>query len=157
MNSKYSPQFLSSIFNVHFLSSFPIQNHCKVSKPQWRERFTLNQFLDGHNMLEVELWSKEGRRNEECLGTWVYIQNLCICMCVCVRALQSQCVNESQTNYSPCCKTPEPREEKTDFQWRFREKQPGFFFPNNLKANTNVSPVRGVFAQSGEETVLVSV
>uniref|UniRef100_A0A671TH80 Multiple C2 and transmembrane domain-containing protein 2-like n=1 Tax=Sparus aurata TaxID=8175 RepID=A0A671TH80_SPAAU len=49
--------------------TYKSKNHCKVSKPQWRERFTLNQFLDGHNMLEVELWSKEGRRNEECLGT----------------------------------------------------------------------------------------
>ncbi|XP_036951171.1 multiple C2 and transmembrane domain-containing protein 2-like isoform X3 [Acanthopagrus latus] len=49
--------------------TYKSKNHCKVSKPQWRERFTMNQFLDGHNILEVELWSKEGRRNEECLGT----------------------------------------------------------------------------------------
>ncbi|XP_073320106.1 multiple C2 and transmembrane domain-containing protein 2-like isoform X1 [Pagrus major] len=49
--------------------TYKSKNHCKVSKPQWRERFTLNQFLDGHNILEVELWSKEGRRSEECLGT----------------------------------------------------------------------------------------
>ncbi|XP_029953736.1 multiple C2 and transmembrane domain-containing protein 2-like isoform X2 [Salarias fasciatus] len=45
------------------------KNHCKVSNPQWRERFTLNQFLDRSRVLEVELWSKEGRRNEECMGT----------------------------------------------------------------------------------------
>ncbi|XP_074521891.1 multiple C2 and transmembrane domain-containing protein 2-like isoform X2 [Halichoeres trimaculatus] len=44
------------------------KNHCKVSNPQWRERFTLNQFVDGSSILEVELWSKEGRRTEECLG-----------------------------------------------------------------------------------------
>ncbi|KAM7016031.1 multiple C2 and transmembrane domain-containing protein 2 [Tautogolabrus adspersus] len=44
------------------------KNHCKVSNPQWRERFTLNQFMDGSDLLEVELWSKEGRRTEECLG-----------------------------------------------------------------------------------------
>ncbi|CAN9506874.1 unnamed protein product [Ophioblennius macclurei] len=44
------------------------KNHCKVSNPQWRERFTLNQFLDQSQVLEVELWSKEGRRNEECIG-----------------------------------------------------------------------------------------
>lgn len=44
------------------------KNHCKVSKPQWRERFTLNQYLEGSNILEVELCSKEGRRTEECLG-----------------------------------------------------------------------------------------
>ncbi|KAM8763148.1 multiple C2 and transmembrane domain-containing protein 2 isoform 2-T2 [Acanthopagrus schlegelii] len=49
--------------------TYKSKNHCKVSKPQWRERFTMNQFLDGHTTLEVELWSKEGRRNEECLGT----------------------------------------------------------------------------------------
>ncbi|XP_068586449.1 multiple C2 and transmembrane domain-containing protein 2-like isoform X2 [Cebidichthys violaceus] len=45
------------------------KNHCKVSNPQWRERFTFNQFVDKPENLEVELWSKEGRRNEECLGT----------------------------------------------------------------------------------------
>ncbi|XP_070821080.1 multiple C2 and transmembrane domain-containing protein 2-like isoform X2 [Chaetodon trifascialis] len=45
------------------------KNHCKVSRPQWRERFTLNQFLDSPDILEVELWSKEGRRTEDCLGT----------------------------------------------------------------------------------------
>lgn len=49
------------------------QNHSKVSRPQWRERFTLNRFLDSPDMLEVELCSKEGRRNEECLGMWVCI------------------------------------------------------------------------------------
>ncbi|KAM9366890.1 multiple C2 and transmembrane domain-containing protein 2 isoform 2-T2 [Symphorus nematophorus] len=45
------------------------KNHCRVSRPQWRERFTLNQYLDSPDILEVELWSKEGRRTEECLGT----------------------------------------------------------------------------------------
>uniref|UniRef100_UPI0037E9954D multiple C2 and transmembrane domain-containing protein 2-like isoform X1 n=1 Tax=Semicossyphus pulcher TaxID=241346 RepID=UPI0037E9954D len=45
------------------------KNHCKVSNPQWRERFTFNQFLDRSDVLEVELWSKEGRRTEECLGS----------------------------------------------------------------------------------------
>uniref|UniRef100_A0AAQ6A3B8 C2 domain-containing protein n=1 Tax=Amphiprion ocellaris TaxID=80972 RepID=A0AAQ6A3B8_AMPOC len=44
------------------------KNHCKVSNPQWRERFTFNQFMDSPQILEVELWSKEGRRTEECLG-----------------------------------------------------------------------------------------
>lgn len=44
------------------------KNHCKVSSPQWRERFTFNQFLDSPNILLVELWAKEGRRTEECLG-----------------------------------------------------------------------------------------
>ncbi|XP_060890843.1 multiple C2 and transmembrane domain-containing protein 2 isoform X1 [Labrus mixtus] len=44
------------------------KNHCKVSNPQWRERFTLNKFLEGSDLLEVELWSKEGRRTEERLG-----------------------------------------------------------------------------------------
>lgn len=56
-------------FLIFVLTSFFIQNHCKVSKPQWRERFTLNQYLEGPNILEVELFSKEGRRTEECLGT----------------------------------------------------------------------------------------
>nr|XP_019935884.1 PREDICTED: multiple C2 and transmembrane domain-containing protein 2-like isoform X2 [Paralichthys olivaceus] len=45
------------------------KNHCKVANPQWRERFTFNQFVDSPEVLEVELWSKEGRRTEESLGT----------------------------------------------------------------------------------------
>uniref|UniRef100_A0A665V5F9 Multiple C2 and transmembrane domain-containing protein 2-like n=1 Tax=Echeneis naucrates TaxID=173247 RepID=A0A665V5F9_ECHNA len=45
------------------------KNHFKVANPQWRERFTFNQFMDNNKILEVELWSKEGRRTEECLGT----------------------------------------------------------------------------------------
>ncbi|XP_074517106.1 multiple C2 and transmembrane domain-containing protein 2 isoform X2 [Sebastes fasciatus] len=48
---------------------FKSKNHCKVSNPQWRERFTFNQFMDRPDIMEVELWSKEGRRNEECFGT----------------------------------------------------------------------------------------
>lgn len=53
----------------HVCPSLLIQNQCKVSRPQWRERFTLNYFLDSPNLLEVELWSKEGRKSEDCLGT----------------------------------------------------------------------------------------
>ncbi|KAM7406521.1 hypothetical protein PAMP_000895 [Pampus punctatissimus] len=44
------------------------KNHCKVAKPQWRERFTFNRFIDSPDILEVELCSKEGRRAEESLG-----------------------------------------------------------------------------------------
>ncbi|KAM9765330.1 multiple C2 and transmembrane domain-containing protein 2-like isoform 1-T2 [Menidia menidia] len=46
------------------------KSHCKVHNPQWRERFTLKQFLDSPQNLEVELWSKEGRRTEECWAAW---------------------------------------------------------------------------------------
>lgn len=46
-----------------------VQNQSKAPRPQWRERFTLNYFLDSPHTLEVELWLKEGRRSEECLGT----------------------------------------------------------------------------------------
>ncbi|XP_070703279.1 multiple C2 and transmembrane domain-containing protein 2-like isoform X2 [Pempheris klunzingeri] len=49
--------------------SYKSKNQCKVSNPQWRERFTFNQFMGSTDILEVELWSKEGRRTEECLGT----------------------------------------------------------------------------------------
>ncbi|KAM4592988.1 multiple C2 and transmembrane domain-containing protein 2-like isoform 3-T5 [Odontesthes bonariensis] len=45
------------------------KNQSQVPNPQWREKFTLKQFLDGPQILELELWSKEGRRTEECLGT----------------------------------------------------------------------------------------
>ncbi|XP_061670855.1 multiple C2 and transmembrane domain-containing protein 2-like isoform X2 [Syngnathoides biaculeatus] len=44
------------------------KNVNKVSKPQWREAFTLNHFLETPSILEAELWSKDGRRAEECLG-----------------------------------------------------------------------------------------
>ncbi|XP_031425019.1 multiple C2 and transmembrane domain-containing protein 2 isoform X2 [Clupea harengus] len=40
----------------------------KKANPQWRERFDFNQFPDGPCMLEVEVWSKEGRKYEECYG-----------------------------------------------------------------------------------------
>ncbi|XP_034041068.1 multiple C2 and transmembrane domain-containing protein 2 isoform X2 [Thalassophryne amazonica] len=44
------------------------KNQYKVTNPQWRERFSFNQFLDSTDIMEVELWSKEGRKTEECLG-----------------------------------------------------------------------------------------
>ncbi|XP_053172284.1 multiple C2 and transmembrane domain-containing protein 2 isoform X1 [Scomber japonicus] len=44
------------------------KNQCKVANPQWRERFTFSQFPDSPNIMEVELFSKEGRRNEDSLG-----------------------------------------------------------------------------------------
>uniref|UniRef100_A0AAY4EY33 C2 domain-containing protein n=1 Tax=Denticeps clupeoides TaxID=299321 RepID=A0AAY4EY33_9TELE len=36
--------------------------------PQWRERFEFNHFQDGPNILEVEVWCKEGRKYEERFG-----------------------------------------------------------------------------------------
>ncbi|XP_061877026.1 multiple C2 and transmembrane domain-containing protein 2-like isoform X2 [Entelurus aequoreus] len=48
---------------------FKSKNQCGSSRPQWRERFTFNLFPDPPSVLEAELWSKEGRRAEECLGT----------------------------------------------------------------------------------------
>uniref|UniRef100_A0A096LS38 Multiple C2 and transmembrane domain-containing protein 2-like n=1 Tax=Poecilia formosa TaxID=48698 RepID=A0A096LS38_POEFO len=47
---------------------FKSKNHCKVTNPQWRERFTMRQFLQGPQILEVELWSRESRRSEERLA-----------------------------------------------------------------------------------------
>lgn len=47
---------------------FKSKNHCKVTNPQWRERFTMKLFPNVAQVLEVELWSKESRRNEERLG-----------------------------------------------------------------------------------------
>ncbi|KAG5270040.1 hypothetical protein AALO_G00187960 [Alosa alosa] len=44
------------------------KSHCKKARPQWRERFDFNQFPDGPCILEVEVWSKEGRKYEECYG-----------------------------------------------------------------------------------------
>uniref|UniRef100_A0A8C6TBJ5 Multiple C2 domains, transmembrane 2b n=1 Tax=Neogobius melanostomus TaxID=47308 RepID=A0A8C6TBJ5_9GOBI len=46
---------------------FKSRNRNKVANPQWRERFTFNQFMDSPDVLEVEVWSKEGRKSE-CLG-----------------------------------------------------------------------------------------
>ncbi|XP_062404869.1 multiple C2 and transmembrane domain-containing protein 2 isoform X2 [Sardina pilchardus] len=45
------------------------KNHYKKARPQWRERFDFNQFPDGPYNLEVEVWAKESRRNEERYGT----------------------------------------------------------------------------------------
>lgn len=42
--------------------------HCKKSNPQWRERFDFNQYLDVSSILELTVWSKEGRRYEESYG-----------------------------------------------------------------------------------------
>ncbi|XP_061526026.1 multiple C2 and transmembrane domain-containing protein 2-like isoform X2 [Phycodurus eques] len=47
---------------------YKTKNVSKVSNPQWREKFTLNHFLGSPSILEAELWSKEGRRAEECFG-----------------------------------------------------------------------------------------
>ncbi|XP_036399869.1 multiple C2 and transmembrane domain-containing protein 2-like [Megalops cyprinoides] len=41
---------------------------CKKANPQWRERFEFNHYQDGPDILEVEVWAKEGRKYEECLG-----------------------------------------------------------------------------------------
>ncbi|XP_061819635.1 multiple C2 and transmembrane domain-containing protein 2-like isoform X1 [Nerophis lumbriciformis] len=48
---------------------FKSMDRCGSPRPQWRERFTFNLFPDTPSVLEAELWSKEGRRAEECLGT----------------------------------------------------------------------------------------
>ncbi|KAG7473249.1 hypothetical protein MATL_G00093700 [Megalops atlanticus] len=44
------------------------KNLCRKANLQWRERFEFNQFQDGTDLLEVEVWAKEGRKYEECLG-----------------------------------------------------------------------------------------
>lgn len=47
---------------------FKSKNRIKVANPQWRERFTFNQFMDSPDIMEVELWSKGARKTEECMG-----------------------------------------------------------------------------------------
>ncbi|XP_055086864.1 multiple C2 and transmembrane domain-containing protein 2 isoform X2 [Periophthalmus magnuspinnatus] len=47
---------------------FKSKNKNKMANPQWKERFTFNQFMDSPDIMEVEVWSKEGRKTEECLG-----------------------------------------------------------------------------------------
>lgn len=47
---------------------FKSKNQNKVANPQWRERFTFNLFMDSPDIMEVEVWSKEGRKSEDCLG-----------------------------------------------------------------------------------------
>uniref|UniRef100_A0AAY4EYK9 C2 domain-containing protein n=1 Tax=Denticeps clupeoides TaxID=299321 RepID=A0AAY4EYK9_9TELE len=41
------------------------KSQCYKFSPQWRERFEFNHFQDGPNILEVEVWCKEGRKYEE--------------------------------------------------------------------------------------------
>uniref|UniRef100_A0A8C4ZQY4 Multiple C2 domains, transmembrane 2b n=1 Tax=Gadus morhua TaxID=8049 RepID=A0A8C4ZQY4_GADMO len=43
------------------------KNHFKAANPQWRERFSFNQFTDATGILEVELCTKLGTRNHEIL------------------------------------------------------------------------------------------
>lgn len=50
---------------------FPFQNLCRKACLQWGERFDFNQFQDGSDLLEIDVWVKDGRKNEECLGMWV--------------------------------------------------------------------------------------
>ncbi|KAK7899186.1 hypothetical protein WMY93_020039 [Mugilogobius chulae] len=47
---------------------FKSKNQSKMANPQWKERFTFNQFMDSPDIMEVEVYSKEGRKSEECLG-----------------------------------------------------------------------------------------
>ena len=44
-----------------------LQNHYKSPNPHWREKFSFNQFADATGVLEVELCSKLGHRNQEIL------------------------------------------------------------------------------------------
>ncbi|XP_023673047.2 multiple C2 and transmembrane domain-containing protein 2-like isoform X1 [Paramormyrops kingsleyae] len=41
---------------------------CKQSSPQWKERFDFNHFIHGPDMLEVEVWARDGRKHKESLG-----------------------------------------------------------------------------------------
>ncbi|XP_055010460.1 multiple C2 and transmembrane domain-containing protein 2 isoform X2 [Boleophthalmus pectinirostris] len=47
---------------------FKSKSKSKMANPQWKEKFTFNQFFDSPDIMEVEVWSKEGRKTEECLG-----------------------------------------------------------------------------------------
>ncbi|KAI4889043.1 hypothetical protein NFI96_023802 [Prochilodus magdalenae] len=49
---------------------FRSKNQCIKANPQWREMFDFNRFDDGlPDMLVVEVFSKRGRKREECWGT----------------------------------------------------------------------------------------
>lgn len=45
-----------------------LQNLCIQANPQWREQFDFNQFEDNQEPLQVELFSKRGRKAEESWG-----------------------------------------------------------------------------------------
>ncbi|XP_048887366.1 multiple C2 and transmembrane domain-containing protein 2-like [Brienomyrus brachyistius] len=47
---------------------FKSKNLCRKACLQWGERFDFNQFQDGSDLLEIDVWVKDGRKNEECLG-----------------------------------------------------------------------------------------
>lgn len=44
------------------------QNLCIQANPQWREQFDFNQFDDNQEPLQVEVFSKRGRKAEESWG-----------------------------------------------------------------------------------------
>uniref|UniRef100_A0AAY4BLR6 C2 domain-containing protein n=1 Tax=Denticeps clupeoides TaxID=299321 RepID=A0AAY4BLR6_9TELE len=46
---------------------FRSKNLCIKANPQWREAFDFNQF-EGTEAMQVEVWSKRGRKCEECWG-----------------------------------------------------------------------------------------
>uniref|UniRef100_A0A8C9SCW2 Multiple C2 and transmembrane domain containing 2 n=2 Tax=Scleropages formosus TaxID=113540 RepID=A0A8C9SCW2_SCLFO len=48
---------------------FKSKSLCRKANPYWGETFDFNQFQDGPDMLEIEVCVKDGRKNEECLGT----------------------------------------------------------------------------------------
>lgn len=49
----------------------PFQNLCIQANPQWREQFDFSQFEDNQEPLQVEVFSKRGRKGEESWGMCV--------------------------------------------------------------------------------------
>ncbi|XP_017554996.1 multiple C2 and transmembrane domain-containing protein 2 isoform X1 [Pygocentrus nattereri] len=73
------------------------KSQCKRPNPQWRERFDLNQFVDGPNFLELGVWAKEGRKYEECYGLPVSHGKKWLCgMCRCEVDLSTLLMNKPQ-------------------------------------------------------------
>ncbi|MFT7806715.1 multiple C2 and transmembrane domain-containing protein 2-like [Arapaima gigas] len=48
---------------------FKSKSLCRKANPHWGETFDFNQFQDGPDVLDIEVCIKDGRKNEECLGT----------------------------------------------------------------------------------------
>ncbi|KAL0977999.1 hypothetical protein UPYG_G00164490 [Umbra pygmaea] len=49
--------------------TYQSRTQAKQANPQWREQFDFNRFPDGPELLEVEVWSQEGRKCKGCYGT----------------------------------------------------------------------------------------
>ncbi|XP_022065728.2 multiple C2 and transmembrane domain-containing protein 2 isoform X1 [Acanthochromis polyacanthus] len=71
VEGEHLPQYGQGDIYVRFRlgdQKYKSKNLCIQANPQWREQFDFNQFEDNQEPLQVELFSKRGRKGEESWG-----------------------------------------------------------------------------------------